>query len=405
MMKCFSKGDVRKIIQDAFNFIDNGKVLWKDMEFLGHPGFYFFHTKKELDQKIENQLVKDKYDQYDICYIMNFLIKFMLSKYDSHTKVLFSEGRYLPIELKIADNEVYIINVPSKFSKFKTWKVLEINGVIVSKLLNEIEEICCYSTEEYLRTRQVSILEDIDMLRTLPSIDSATLRFNFLVSDGWHSEVISFDINNLVDEVEERFLPENYSYEIVNDCIVIHYNSCRDKDKMEELIEEISKIPVDKYVIDLRYNGGGDSSIIRPLIEFLKGKKVVALVNEYVFSSGRMALVELKKIGAYVIGTNISTSLNAFGNNPSEYKIENTDLIVKRSSSYFLYDSDYNCTSFSKNNFFEYFKDRKELLEPVFISPDLEVKETVDDIVAGRDRQMKMAFQYLEENLNGKSSV
>lgn len=398
MMKCFSKNEAKKVIQDAFNFIDNGKVVWKDMEFFGHPGFYFFHTKKELEQKIESQLVKDKYNQYDLCYIMNSLIKFMLSKYDSHTKVLFSEGRYLPIELKIVDNEVYIINVSSKFNKFKTWKVLEINGVIVSKLLNEIEEICCYSTEEYLRARQVSILVDIDMLRTLPSIDSANFKFDFLVGDGVHREVISFDINNLVDEVEESFLPKNYSYELINDCIVIHYNSCRDKDKMEELIKKISTIRSDKYIIDLRYNGGGDSSIIRPLIEFLKGKMVVVLINEYVFSSGRMALVELKKIGAYVIGTNISTSLNAFGNNPSEYKIDGTELIVKRSSNYFLYDSEYNCESFSKNNFFEYFKDRKALLEPVFISPDLEVKETVNDIVNGRDRQMMAAFQYLEDN-------
>lgn len=397
-MKLFNKEEARRVIQDAFNFIDNGKVVWKDMKFFGHPGFYFFHTKKELEQKIENQLVKDKYDQYDLCYVMNSLIKFMLSKYDSHTKVLFGKRRYLPIELKIVDNEVYIINVSLKFSKFKAWKVLEINEVIVNKLLEEIEKICCYSTDEYLRTRQASILEDIDMLRTLPSIDSTTFKFKFLVGDGEQREVISFDINNLDDELEENFLPENYSYEIVNDCVVIHYNSCRDKDKMEELIKKISKIQVDKYIIDLRYNGGGDSSIIRPLIEFLKGKKVVALINEYVFSSGRMALVELKKIGAYVIGTNISTSLNAFGNNPSEYKIDGTELIVKRSSNYFLYDSDYNCESFSKNNFFEYFKDKKKLLEPVFIEPDLEVKETVNDIVTRRDRQMMAAFQYLEDN-------
>ena len=351
-----------------------------------------------MEQKIESQLVKDKYNQYDLCYIMNSLIKFMLSRYDSHTRILFREERYLPIELKIEDNEVYIINVPSKFNKFKAWKVLEINGVIVNKLLDEIEEICCYSTEEYLRARQVSILVDIDMLRTLPSIDSANFKFDFLVGDGVHREVISFDINNLVDEVEESFLPKNYSYELINDCIVIHYNSCRDKEKMKDLIEKINKTHVDKYIIDLRYNGGGDSSIIRPLIEFLKGKRVVVLINEYVFSSGRMALVELKKIGAYVIGTNISTSLNAFGNNPSEYKIEGTDLIVKRSSSYFLYDNDYNCTSFSKDNFFEYFKDKTELLEPIFIKPDLEVKETVNDIVTRRDRQMMAAFQYLEDN-------
>lgn len=91
MMRHFSKEEVRKIILDAVDFIDNKKVMWKDMGFLGHPGFYFFHTRDELEQKIEKQLVKDKYDQYDLCYIMNSLIKFMLSKYDSHTKVLFSE--------------------------------------------------------------------------------------------------------------------------------------------------------------------------------------------------------------------------------------------------------------------------------------------------------------------------
>ena len=51
MMKYFSKEEAKKVIQDAFNFIDNGKVVWKDMEFFGHPGFYFFHTKKELKQK------------------------------------------------------------------------------------------------------------------------------------------------------------------------------------------------------------------------------------------------------------------------------------------------------------------------------------------------------------------
>ena len=144
----------------------------------------------------------------------------------------------------------FIINVPSKFNKFKAWKVLEINGVIVNKLLDEIEEICCYSTEEYLRARQVSILVDIDMLRTLPSIDSANFKLDFLVGDGVHREVISFDINNLVDEVEESFLPKNYSYELINDCIVIHYNSCRDKEKMKDLIEKINKTHVDKYIID-----------------------------------------------------------------------------------------------------------------------------------------------------------
>ena len=31
MMKYFSKDEAKKTIQDTFNFIDNGKVVWKDM--------------------------------------------------------------------------------------------------------------------------------------------------------------------------------------------------------------------------------------------------------------------------------------------------------------------------------------------------------------------------------------
>lgn len=403
-MRLFEKDEVIDIAMGIFDFIDFGKVKWKDMEFFGHPGFYFFHTREELMSKIQEYITKDKYDQYDICYIVNCLIKFMLNKYDSHTKVLFSNTKYLPIELKIENDEVYIINTSLKLKKFMSWRVLKINNILIKDLLEEIDEICCYSTGEYLRTREASILTDVNMIRTLPSIVSSNEKIDFLVSDGKNREVISFYIDELYDECM-KIVPDNYSYEVIGKSVVIHYNSCRDIDKMNDLINKISSLDANYYIVDLRYNGGGDSSIIKPLIKFLKDKKIVVLINEYVFSSGRMALVELKKIGAYVVGTNISTSLNSFGNNPSEYIVDNTDLIVKRSSSYFLYDKNYNCRSFSKNDFEKYFKDKKYLLEPVMIRPDLEVVESVLDIVTNKDRQLEAAARYLEEKYNGKDSI
>ena len=48
-MNKLNKDETKKYIIKIFNFIENG-----DSKFKGHPGLYFFHTKKELEEKITN---------------------------------------------------------------------------------------------------------------------------------------------------------------------------------------------------------------------------------------------------------------------------------------------------------------------------------------------------------------
>ncbi len=75
-MNKLNKDETKKYIIKIFNFIENG-----DSKFKGHPGLYFFHTKKELEEKIKELLNKEEYDELDIYYITSLLIKFMLDKY------------------------------------------------------------------------------------------------------------------------------------------------------------------------------------------------------------------------------------------------------------------------------------------------------------------------------------
>ena len=114
------------------------------------------------------------------------------------------------------------------------------------------------------------------------------------------------------------------------------------------------------------------------------------------FSSGRMAFVDLKRIGAYSIGTDISTSLNCFGNTPGEYILEDLGLVVKRSSTYWLYDKDFNCTGYIKENFNDFFESRKELLEPIFLHPDKYIKYKLEDIINNNDIALKEALDYFK---------
>ena len=53
---------------------------------------------------------KEKYDRYDLFYYTNHMFKFMLNKYDSHTKMLFLDNKYLPIKIRFFDGKPYIVD-------------------------------------------------------------------------------------------------------------------------------------------------------------------------------------------------------------------------------------------------------------------------------------------------------
>lgn len=396
-MGILAKKDAKKCIDSILNFIDSGEVRTEDDIFYGHPGFYFFHTKEELDNRLNQYLNKDFYDRYDIYYISNLLINYMLGKYDSHTKVKFNNTTYLPIKFKIQNEHVYIINCSPELEDVIGSIIVSINDIDINKILDELEKIIGYSTIEFLRANQESSLCDLEILRSLPCVNSNSNVITFKILQNNQLKDISLNSSELPPKII-NITPENYSFEMVDDCLIMHYNSCNDKEKMCILIEKIRTVAeknnINNYIVDLRNNGGGDSRIIQPLIDYLNGKNIVVLINEKVFSSGRMAFVELKKIGAYAIGTDISTSLNAFGNVPGKFEIQDLDLSVQRSSTYWLYDIQLQCTGYRKNSFFDYFTSRRELLEPVLLHPDLYVELSVNDIIHNNDLQLNAALQY-----------
>ena len=117
-----------------FDFIENG-----DSKFKGHPGLYFFHTKKELEEKTKELLNENKYDEFDIYYITSLLIKFMLGRYDSHTKVSFKDNVYIPIDFTVEENSFYITNITPIYKKLIGCKLLKINNIDIQKILYELE--------------------------------------------------------------------------------------------------------------------------------------------------------------------------------------------------------------------------------------------------------------------------
>lgn len=102
-----------------------------------------------------------------------------------------------------------------------------------------------------------------------------------------------------------------YRANLLDDILFIQYNICADFPDMpmKEFTSRIGQLPKPKKVIvDLRHNTGGDSSVITPLIEMLKNltqnEKIplFVFIGNSTFSSGMIAVAELKAIGATTIG-------------------------------------------------------------------------------------------------------
>lgn len=401
-----NKEETKKILNQIFNYIEQDTNKNNNSLIEAHPCLYFFHSKEELDMQIEQFLeTKKEFNKYDIYYFVKKMIKFLLISYDSHTTVKIRKGRekifpiIFPISFKIIDDKVYIINIINSQKDNKFGEIIKINDIDINQIINEIKEMTCYSTKEFLYSKIENSLNDGDILKSLPSINTDTKIFKYTIKKDGKINEITFNCEEKYEELKDQ-LKDNYTINIKNNIIILTYNLCENKEKMLETVKELEHISIENninnFIIDLRGNIGGDSTIIKPLIEFLKNKNVVTLIDKEVFSSGRFACLDLKNIGSYFIGTNIATTLNACGYVNDSLDLNDIGLKVYKSIKYFVFKNN-ECIALDKNTFSDYFKNKEEFFNtnPGYFEPNQYVEFTLDDYINNHDPQLESAINYM----------
>ncbi len=163
--------------------------------------------------------------------------------------------------------------------------------------------------------------------------------------------------------------------------LFIQYDVCQNDPKMpmrefaRSVAAELDAKPVDRVVVDLRWNGGGDSRVIDPLngvlaaSSRLKGR-VYVLIGPSTFSSAIDNAIDLKNRGAVLIG-------EPTGGRPSGYgevktlTLPNSKLSVRYTSKFFS---------------------APKKLDTAALQPDLAVPMTLRDALAGRDAGLAAAI-------------
>lgn len=359
-------------------------------------------TKEELN-KIAEDLINnmDINNRYKFKYFMDYIIKRLSGKEDAHTKLQIEYP--LPINFKIFNNKV-LINFPKEL---RGSRLISINGIKIEKIVEEIEEVITYGTEGKRKYEIEKALFNSMLLFGLPSLrECNTLKFKIIKFDG-KEEIREFSKDDEYTKEEsfdyDKYLyGENATYIIEDETLIYTHSSVQPKfkEQIEKAINELRKkdlTNINRIIIDLRGNYGGNSALNKMLMDFLlehKEKELITLIDYRVFSGGRYALRDLLNLGTITIGEEISTPINCYGN--SKW-VQIDDCNFSISEHY------YNPFEYISIKSKEQFKGKinKEQLIPIIYKPDICVESEEMDFINEIDTILEFAKNY-NRGLNKK---
>lgn len=358
-------------------------------------------SKMELD-KIYNFLVNSMNvdNEYNFKYFMDYIIKRLSGITDAHTK--YQKVDLLPLNFKMFDNNL-LINYPEDM---RGYELVSINGVSISTIINELEDIVTYGTEGKRKYEIEKSLFNKFIMFGLPSFRNSE-QLDYEIKD--HSGNIikrSFKkrehYSNMFD-YDEYLFGNNGNYRFMDNCLVYNHSSVQNKFKetIENSInnlrqEDLSNI--DTIIIDIRGNWGGNSALNKILMDFIeehRDKRLICLTDYRVFSGGRYALRDLINLGAITIGEEISTPISCYGN--SNW-INLEDHYFSISECYF--NPFMNAQASTKE---EYTNLSDEVKKLIIFHPDIIVEQTKDDYVNGKDTVLEYAIEYVKAKGKGLS--
>ena len=353
----------------------------------------------ELYNKLIN--VMDVVDIYSFKYFMDYIIKRLCGESDAHTK--FELLSLLPINFRIFDNDI-LVNFPNNL---KNGKLISINGINIEVIINELIDTISYGTEGKKKYELEKSLFNKVKLFGIPSLrESNELVFEIEKTDG-KKENIKFTkyekyLKEQLFDYDEYRYGNNATYRFVDNCLIYNHSSVqmKFKEKIESTIEILKKEDlsnIDTIIVDIRGNTGGNSSLNKILMDFIKensDKKLICLTDYRVFSGGRYALVDLINLGAITIGEEISTPINCYGNsnwfNVGEYYFSVSECYFNPLLNYSVR---------SKN---EYKNEvTNEISAPYIFHPDILIEEKKEDYMQNIDTILNFALKY-SKTMNNK---
>ncbi len=340
----------------------------RDLDFLAselparHKNLFATITEREFLSRIES--LKKELPSLHPNEILTRLMAVVAAIGDSHTTLGYRATRGIPLMAGWLRDGIHVLNTTEPYSAILHGRLAAVGGRPLEDVIAGLASIIPHENEAQVKNQLPNLLVDTAILHGLeliPSPESAVLTVETPAGERLNVEMtpLSFASNPgwIVDTADESGAPlylRNrrifYWFDILPaaNALFFKYNSCREMqgkpfaEFAREMFEAADAAGVERVVVDLRHNGGGNSGIFRPFLEELKKRtalmqkgRIFVLVGRRTFSSAILNALEMKKeTPAVFAGEPTGGKPNHFGE-VRTFQLPNSKLPVTYSVKYF----------------------------------------------------------------------
>lgn len=347
---------------------DRNSKWRKDLDYLQealpnkHANLFFKINEEQFKDKIDE--LKKSVDNLNDDEIIDGIYRIVASVGDGHTKVQRNFTKRYPVHFFCFEDGIYVINTVDEYKEALYSKLLKVNGQDMKSIENKILPLIAQENKESARKVLPTYLFRPEILHGAKIIDNidSEVTFTFENRDGnvFDLNMKPLDstesMNTIVDVEYDESYPlymqnPNYNYwykYLENDkTLYLKYNECAESNKSgkiddfnNEVLNFIDNNKVEKFVIDMRDNGGGQANRLNTIIEGIRNTNInnknrfFVIVGRGTFSAAIDDVVKWRKeTNASFIGQPTSGKPNHYGS-VGDFTLPNSKLTVKYSTIY-----------------------------------------------------------------------
>ncbi len=330
-------------------------------------GFSSLISVQEFDntvQRLKNSV--DSLQDYEIYIKLEQLVASFnvahLTAYPSSAQ----KFHYMPVSVRVFPGGVYILMTDQNNSGLLGKKILGIGGFPIQAVEDSLKKIIPHENEFWFEDQLPQIISCTEVLKYFgfsKSVLSAVLNVEgageVTVNSAEKSlNVLAGEMSSVLDGKELPLYLQNqskyywYSYIAADSALYIKYNKCANSADISfyaftsGVKDFISSHQVDMVIVDLRNNGGGNSSIINPLLNYLQSSsfnqrgKLFIITDRGTFSSALLNAISFKLYtDCILVGEPTGGKPNSYGEVRS-FSLPNSGIIVQYCTKYFKTLSD-----------------------------------------------------------------
>lgn len=330
-----------------------------------HKNLYFNTNETAYLNKI--QFLRNKLNHLDNYMINVEIAKIVASVGDAHTTIDIPVYYLCPLEFYWFSGGIYAVNTAKADEVLRYKKITHMDGVDIATVIEKMSTMISHENQSYLKSLLPKYLPAIEYLYGLQiarTVSGLTFTYEDESGNGGEWFVSSCPLSKYQEQLNANRIafpldklplfrknPNQYywmEYLKESNTLYFKYNICKEMDDEsvkvfgEKILRAIRQNKIDKLVIDMRNNTGGNSTLLDSFIDILakcghinQYGKIFVIIGRDTFSSALLNVYSLKnKTRAILVGEPTGGKPNCYGE-VKRIQLEQSGFRISYSTQYY----------------------------------------------------------------------